>query len=288
MVRAVGDEIWTILKVLQWTQNRFRERGLASPRLDAEVLLAHVLGKERIALYTHHDQPLKKEELAAYRELIRRRLGGEPVAYLVGRREFWSLAFSVDERVLVPRPETELLVETVLALVAGRPSPRIADIGTGSGAIAIAVAHERPDAQVVAVDRSAGALEVARGNAEALDVDIELVEGDLLAPLAGREPFRVIASNPPYIPDGDFAGLPPEVKREPREALLAGADGLAVLRRLATGAPACLEPGGALAVEVGRGQAGAVAELFAGAGLEGVEVKRDLAGIERVVVARRG
>jgi release factor glutamine methyltransferase len=283
----VSDETWTVLKVLRWTQGRFAERGLQTPRLDAEVLLAHALRRDRVALYTHHDQPLGKEELAACRELIRRRLGGEPVAYLVGRKEFWSLPLRVDERVLVPRPETELLVEVVLAAIAGRSAPRIADIGTGSGAIALAVAHERPDARVYAVDRSAGALAVARENAATLHAEIELLEGDLVAPLAAHAPFAAIASNPPYVADGDYDSLPVEVRREPREALCAGADGLAVIRRLVAEAPPLLEPGGTLALEVGMGQAPAVAEQMRAAGLEGVAVRRDLAGIERVVLGLR-
>jgi release factor glutamine methyltransferase len=167
----VSGENWTILKVLQWTQQRFGERGVPSARLDAEVLLAHVLGVDRVRLYTHFDQPLAQPELAAYRELIKRRLGGEPVAYLVGKREFWSLSFAVDPRVLVPRPETEGVVQAALELLAGRAAPRVADIGTGSGAIAVAIAHERPDAVVIAVDRSADALAVARAGARAVHGD---------------------------------------------------------------------------------------------------------------------
>ena len=284
MFAAVAAETWTILKVLQWTQQRFQERGLRSPRLDAELLLAKVVDKDRVGLYTHYDQPLTKPELALYRELIQRRLAGESVAYLVGRQEFWSLPFQVDARVLVPRPETEGVVEAVLALLEGRTAPRVADIGTGSGAIAVAVAHERPDAQVVAVDRSPDALAVAQANAAANGVTIELLEGDLLAPLAGRGPFDVIASNPPYIPDGEYATLPPEVQREPRSALLGGKDGLDLVRRLVAGAPGLLGDAGALVLEVGMGQAQVVAALAPAAGYRAAEVRRDLAGIERVVV----
>ncbi|MSP61675.1 MAG: peptide chain release factor N(5)-glutamine methyltransferase [Myxococcales bacterium] len=283
----MADEIWTILKVLQWTQRRFGERGLRTPRLDAEVLLAHLLARDRVALYTHFDQPLAKEELAAYRELIRQRLTGEPVAYLVGKQEFWSLAFAVDRRVLIPRPETEGLVEAVLKLVAGRPSPSVADIGTGSGAIAVAVAHERPDARVVAVERSPDALAVARANVAAHGVAVELREGDLLLPITRDAPWDVIASNPPYIAEPEFPSLPAEVRCEPREALLAGEDGLAVIRRLIEGALPLLAGEGALMLEVGAGQAPEVAELARARGYRTIETTRDLAGIERVVIARR-
>lgn len=282
----MADELWTILKVLQWTQKRFAERGLRTPRLDAEVLLAHLLRRDRVSLYTHFDQPLAKEELGAFRELIKRRLGGEPVAYLVGKQEFWSLSFAVDPRVLIPRPETEGLVEAVLSLLAGRAAPTVADIGTGSGAIAVAVAHERPDARVLAVDRSAEALAVARENALAHGAAVEFLEGDLLAPLSGRGPFDVIASNPPYIAEGDFPSLPPEVRREPRGALLSGPDGLDAIRRLVADAKSLLAPGGALALEVGAGQAQAVASLLTAGGYLAIEAKKDLAGIERVVIGK--
>ena len=278
------DEPWTVLRVLAWTQQRFKDRALASPRLDAELLLAQVMNKTRVGLYTSYDQPLVAGELAAYRDLIRRRLAGEPVAYLLGAQEFWSLSFAVDARVLVPRPETEGLVEAALALLRGRAAPTLVDVGTGSGAIAIAVAHERPDAEVIAIDRSPDALVVARANAARHTVDVTFLEGDLLAPIAGRR-VDVIASNPPYIAEGDFDTLPPEVRREPRGALLAGPDGLDVIRRLITDAPALLVPDGALLLEIGAGQSDQVQELGRRRFRE-VSVRKDLAGIERVIVAR--
>ncbi len=282
----MADETWTTLRVLGWTHQRFGERGLRTPRLDAELLLAHVLKSDRVRLYTHFDQPLAPSELAAYRELIKRRLAGEPVAYLVGKQEFWSLPFTVDPRVLVPRADTETLVQAVLAELSGKPSPTVADIGTGSGAIAVAVAHERPDARIIAVDRSADALAVAQENAAANDVEIEFREGDLLSPLATDGPYQAIASNPPYIPEGEYSTLPAEVRREPKGALLAGADGLEVIRRLIEGAPPLLAPGGALLLEVGMGQAPAVGELMRKRGFSTVETRKDLAGIERVVIGR--
>mgnify|MGYP000955719441 CR=1 FL=1 len=284
---TTAEEPWTILKVLRWTQGRFTERGLRTPRLDAEVLLTHVTGKDRVGLYTHFDQPLAKEELARYRELIRRRLAGEPVAYLVNKQEFWSLSLHVDARVLVPRADTETLVEHALAWLKGRPAPRVADVGTGSGAIAIALAHERPDAELFAVDRSPGALEVARKNAASCDVDVTFLEGDLLSLLSKHAPFDAIVSNPPYIPDGEFEGLQREVKQEPREALLGGKDGLDLIRRLIAGAPALLGKGGLLAIEVGDKQAPVVAQLLERAGFVAVATRKDMAGIERVVSGER-
>src|SRR4051794_32317634 len=167
-------ETWTILRVLNWTQGRFAERRIATPRLDAEVLLAHVLGKDRVGLYTHFDQPLKADELTQYRELIKRRLGGEPVAYLVGKREFRSLELEVDARVLVPRPETETVIDVALELLGEAETPRIVDVGTGSGAIALALAKAKPQATVHAVDRSPDAAAVARKNAERLALPVEV------------------------------------------------------------------------------------------------------------------
>jgi len=284
----VTQQVWTILGVLQWTEKRFSERGIGSPRLDAQLLLAEVLGKDRVYLYTHFDQPLEAEELTKYRGLIQRRLGGEPVAYLVGKKEFRSLELAVDARVLVPRPDTEATVEVVLAALPAEGTARVVDIGTGSGAIALALKKERPELEVVAVDRSPEAAAVARGNAERLGLAVEVVEGDLLAPVAERGPFAVIVSNPPYIPSAEIAGLAPEVRKEPMAALDGGADGLVVIRRLVKDAPALLSEHGALVMEVGAGQAPAVVALFAADGRwEAAMVTKDLAGIERVVAARK-
>ncbi len=281
--------MWTILRVLQWTEKRFAERGLATPRLDAQVLLAHVLGRDRVYLYTHFDQPLDPDELAAYRGLIQRRLAGEPVAYQVGKKEFRSLDLAVDARVLVPRPDTEALVDVALSLLPPvGEGGRAVDVGTGSGALALALQSARPDVEVLAVDRSPDAAAVARANAERLGLAVEVLEGDLLAPVAARAPFSLIASNPPYIPSADVEKLPAEVRQEPRLALDGGADGLVVIRRLIAEAPPLLAPGGALALEVGAGQAPSVAALFAADGrYEAASVAKDLAGIERVVSSRR-
>jgi release factor glutamine methyltransferase len=281
------DEVWTILRVLGWTQGRFAERGLPTPRLDAELLLASVLGCDRVALYTHFDQPLQADELTRFRALIRRRLAGEPVAYLLGTKEFRSLELTVDRRVLVPRPETETVVEVALALLEAVAAPRIVDVGTGSGAIALAVKRARPDAAVLAVDASPEAAEVARANAERLGLAVEVVVGDLLEPVCARAPFALVASNPPYIPTGEIAALPPEVRAEPHAALDGGPDGLAVIRRVVVAAEPLLVPGGALVLEVGDGQAPSVSALLTAAGYLAPEVTRDLTGVERVVSARR-
>ncbi len=245
-VRTVSAvEVWTLLKVLQWTQGRFAERGLGTPRLDAEVLLAHVLGYDRTKLYTHFDQPLLAPELAAYKELIKRRLGGEPVAYLTGHKEFRSLDLEVSPAVLIPRPDTETLVEVALVYAAewlattGRPLGRIVDVGTGSGAIALALAKAIGEAVVVAIDLLAEAAAQAKKNGERLALAIDVRVGDLLAPVAG-EAVDLIVANLPYIPTGDLPGLAPEVQREPKSALDGGAGGLDLVARLIAEAAAQL------------------------------------------------
>ena len=283
-------QTWTILEVLRWTIGRFERHGIASARLDAELLATQAFGRTRVELYTHFDQPLGDPELSAYRGLVQRRMAGESVAYILGRKEFWSLDLQVDARVLVPRPDTETLVEQALELLKAMPDkgrpPRVADIGTGSGALALALKKERPGDEVFAVDVSPDALEVARGNANRLGFDVTFLQGDLVSPLAG--PFDLIASNPPYIPSQDIAGLSPEVRREPSLALDGGADGLVLVRRLASDARKILAPGGALAMEIGAGQAASVMEILRGEGYAGIGARRDLAGIERVVFGRQG
>ena len=280
---------WTVLEVIRWTVARFTERSLATPRLDAELLVAHALGLPRVQLYVQFDRPLGADELAAIRALIKRRQAGESVAYLVGKKEFWGIDFTVDARVLVPRPDTETLIEEArerlgcFASGEGAPPPTIADVGTGSGAIALTLAKLFPGASVFAVDVSPGALEVARGNGERLGLAVTFLEGDLAAPLAAHAPFSLLCANLPYIPSGDMATLPPEVKSEPALALDGGPDGLGLVRRLVADAPGLLGPGGALVLEIGDGQAAATAELLRAAGLTDVRVRRDLAGVERVV-----
>jgi release factor glutamine methyltransferase len=283
---------WTILEVVRWTTGRFERQGIASARLDAELLASQAFGRSRVELYMHFDQPLGERELASYRALVERRLGGEPVAYILGRKEFWSLDLVVSDAVLVPRPDTETLVDHALAFLRelpgdGRPR-RVVDVGTGSGAIALALKRERPEDEVVAVDVSPAALAVARDNALRLGLEVTFVEGDLLAPLVGEPRFDLVVSNPPYIASADIAGLAPEVRAEPRLALDGGADGLAVVRRLAATAAAVLAPGGGLAMEIGAGQAEAVVAILREHGFAGVGTRADLAGIQRVVFGQRG
>lgn len=279
---------WTILGVLDWTTGRLTREGVESPRVDAEVLLAHCLNLERIRLYMNHDKPLAAEELAAYRAAVKRRLAGEPVAYITGAREFWSLSLEVGPAVLIPRPETELLVELALARCEG-DDPRMVDVGTGSGAIAISLAHELPRATVYALDCSAGALEVAARNATRNEVELTLLQGDLLEPLSRMEeppgPLDLVVSNPPYVTTEEMARLPRHVGEfEPQGALCGGADGLDVYRRLVPAAAGALRPGGHLILEIGHTQAGAVSELMEQAGFSEVEVFQDLARLDRGVV----
>jgi len=265
----------------------FLERhGAATPRLDAEVLLAHVLATDRVGVYLRFDQPLGTAEVDAYRSLVRRRAAREPVAYLTGRREFWSRELAVTPDVLVPRPETELLIERALAAVPVGDRPvRILDLGTGSGALAVTLASERPAASVVALDVSTGAAAIARRNAQSAGVGdrVLVAVGDWAAPLAPAARFDLIVSNPPYVPTAALDDLAPEVRREPAIALDGGADGLAAYRCLVPAAAVLLAPAACLLVEVGAGQAPAVAALFAQCGLAGVVCYADLAGVDRVV-----
>jgi release factor glutamine methyltransferase len=254
--------------------------GAPTPRLDAEILLAAVLGVDRAALFVDPGREVVGPAVRSFQDCVRRRsVGREPVAYIVGRRGFRHVDLAVDARVLVPRPETELLVEVGLSLA---PSARVVDVGTGSGAVALALKAERPDLRVAGTDVSNGALDVARANAARLGLDVEFVVGDLLA---GIEECEAVLSNPPYVRDADRAVLAPEIVRhEPPGALFAGQDGLDVIRRLV---PAAAGVAPLLALEVGAGQAPAVGELMARAGFGDVSVRRDLAGIERVVVGSR-
>jgi release factor glutamine methyltransferase len=276
-----------LAEVLRLSTGYLQDHGSATPRLDAELLIGHALGLERIALYTGFDRPLTEPELAACRALLERRRRREPVAYIIGRCGFHGLDLAVDARVLVPRPETEVLVERCLALL-GEGAAAVLDVGTGSGAIALAIKAARPDAHVTATDVSADALAVAGANAAALGLEVELLESDLLAVVAGRR-FDLIASNPPYIAEAEMETLEPEVARfEPRLATVAGASGTEVLDRLVAAVPDALGPGGWLVVECGAGQAPQVQELMAAAGGRDVFAERDLAGIERVVGGRWG
>lgn len=285
----MAQEIWSIGRILKWTESYFTEKGMETPRLDAEVLLSHVLKKERIYLYVHFDEPLETGELAEYRELVKRRIQHVPVAYLTGNREFMGLEFEVTPAVLIPRPETELLVQTAIEGLREVEGEKLfADIGTGSGAICLSVLHYVPGARGETVDISAEALKIAEKNGARLGVSdrIEFHEGDLLEPLKGRR-FHAVLSNPPYIPNGDIEGLAREVRdAEPRLALEGGSDGLDFYRRLSREAPDFLEKDGFLAMEIGIDQAQPIRRMLETEGWTSkLEVYKDLAGIERVVVA---
>jgi release factor glutamine methyltransferase len=258
------EETWTILRVLRWTTDYFRRKGLAQPRADAEVLLAHVLGTERIQLYLHYDQPLSSDELAGYRDAVKRRANREPTQYITGRQEFWSLDLEVSPDVLIPRPETELLVEICLTLLKKSPA-RVLDLCTGSGAIALALAREREDLRIVATDKSLEAVALARRNAarNGLRHRVDFVVTDLFSGLqSGADLFDAIVSNPPYIGDVEFPGLAPEVREhEPELALRGGGpEGIDVLARILDGFHRYLEPGGTLLLEIGHNQREALTE----------------------------
>ncbi|HEX2547442.1 MAG TPA: peptide chain release factor N(5)-glutamine methyltransferase [Ramlibacter sp.] len=258
--------------------------ALGVTRLDAQSLLLHVLGRDSGArgwLIAHDEDPLPGEGQDRFAALCTRRAAGEPLAYLTGSREFFGLPLQVDARVLVPRPDTETLVEWALEVMRGLQSPRVLDLGTGSGAIALAIQHARPDARVEAVDRSGDALAVASANAQRLGLPVQFRQANWLE---GARRYQLIVSNPPYVAAAD--PHLPALRHEPREALVAGPDGLDDLRAIVTAAPAHLEAGGWLLLEHGWDQAAAVRELLAAAGFQEPTSRRDLAGIERCTGGR--
>lgn len=284
---AIKNEVWTIGSIIKWTEQYFQDKGVDSPRLDAEVLLSHVLQKERIYLYIHFDEPLEAAELAAFREMVKKRVQRIPVAYIVGAREFMGLRFAVSPAVLIPRPDTEILVEAVIERLKDKSQIKFVDIGTGSGAIVLSLLHYLPLACAVAVDISQDALAVATENAETLLVKdrVDFYQGDIYEPLAA-EKFDAIVSNPPYIPNADIAELEPEVKEfEPYGALAGGLDGLDFYRRLIADGSNRLKDGGFMAFEVGINQAQAVAAIAESVPTFGqTQIIKDYAGIERVVI----
>jgi release factor glutamine methyltransferase len=286
---------WTIGRLLTWTTDYLKQHGAASPRLDAEVLLAAARGSERIRLYTDFDQEVPEDVRAAFRDHVRRRAAGEPVAYLVGHREFFSLAFTVTRDVLIPRPETEHLVVELLDLVKQRATAEspvhIADVGTGSGVIAVAVAKHAPASRITAVDVSPPALDVARGNAERHQVAdrIEFLASDLLSALPAEPQFDFIASNPPYVSQSEWERLPADIRDyEPRMALVAGPSGTEAIARLIPQAAERLHPGGWLLMEIGPSIENAARQRLTQDGrFDAPQIIKDLAGLPRVVKARR-
>lgn len=285
---AAAAEPWTIRKVMDWTRGHFEKQDVDAPRLTAELLLAFILKVPRVRLYMDLDRPLEKEELAAFRALIQRRLAGEPTQYLLGEKEFYGRKFKVDPRVLIPRSETELLVQAALSELPKDAPCRVLDLCTGSGCVAVSIAAERPLASVWATDLSDDALAVARGNAEVLGVDgrVTFFSGDLFAALPPGARFDVIVSNPPYISTKDLAGLQREVQKEPRLALDGGADGLLLLTRIAEAAAAWLKPGALLAFEIGDDQGEAMKGLLTRVGGHDVRVEKDLARLDRLALMR--
>jgi len=285
----MGDDVWTVGRLLGWTTEWLTGKGSEAPRLEAEVLLAHVRGCQRIALYTAFDTPVAEAERGRFRELVKRRGEGEPVAYLVGSREFFSLPFRVTPAVLVPRPETEGLVIRVLDLCRPQSAPRIVDVGTGSGVIAITLAKHLPQAKITATDISPAALAVARDNAGRHGVAdrIEFLECDLLDHPQAAGPWDVMVSNPPYVREDEFESLPRDVRlHEPKAALVSGPSGVEIIERLAALATERLVPGGWLLCEIGPAAA-AEAVLAKQAGLTAEPTIADFAGLPRIVQARR-
>lgn len=284
-------ESWTVLKVLRWTTQYLTEKGVTSPRLDAELLIGSALDKDRVGLYLCYDQPLQNDELTAIRQLVARRASREPLQYILGHTEFWSLPMKVKPGVLIPRGDTEILVEEALRTLEEQQDDLggpVLDVGTGSGAIAIAIAHSCPDLPVQAMDISPEAVELALSNAKLNDVSerVRFCLQDMahLCDCCGGGPYRLIVSNPPYITRAEMAELMPEVKdHEPHLALEAGEDGLDCYRLLCQQASSCLQPGGWLLVEVGATQAAAVRQLMEQSGLEQTFQRDDYSGIARVV-----
>lgn len=277
----------TVAEILRAATERLEVNGIDSPRLDAEILLAHVLNCRRLSLYVDADKILPLESIFRFNELVNRRLQSIPVAYLVGAREFFGLNFAVNENVLIPRPETEILAEFVGEYLRGLDKEVIfADLGVGSGAICVSILKFVPNSRAIAVDISESALEVAKFNAQKFHVDgrIKFFCGDLFSPLTGK--FDAIVSNPPYIPTSSLEILQAEVQREPKIALDGGADGLNFYRRIISDAPRFLVDGGLLAVEIGINQSDAVKNLFAAKNFADIKILRDLSGIERVVAGK--
>ncbi len=309
-MEAVSQPAWNIVALLRWTSDYLRDKGVSEPRASAEVLLAHVLNLSRLDLYLHYDQPLSPEELARFKALVVRRRRGEPVAYLTGHKEFWSLDFQVCPGVLIPRPETEVLVaaaleaaRTMIDLQLGvqEPPKKFAsqekaipwglEVGVGSGAVVVALARELPEMAWLALDLSETSLNVARDNARRQGVAgrLRFVRGDLLSGLQPGPRFAVLVANLPYVPRAQWEELTREIRDfEPPQALLGGEDGLDLIRALAREAHRYLRPGGCLALEVGDGQAAEVLELLGQTGAyQGLETLKDYQGKERVLRGRR-
>lgn len=288
---ANTPEVWTVKKVLDWTIGHLKQHGSESPRLDAEILLAHARGCPRIQLYTQYDAPLTPEERASMRDLVRRRAAHEPVAYLVGFREFFGLDFEVEPGVLIPRPDTESLVMTALEIANDLEAPRVLDVCTGTACIPIAIAANCPSAALTAIEIDEVARSIAQRNIEKhkLTDRITLLSGDLLSPLGSGLTFDVITSNPPYVTDAEMNTLQPDIRlHEPELALRGGVDGLNIVKRLVSEAASWLTEGGTLLLETGSQQGETVCQLIAATEqFESAQIVKDLGGRSRVVRARK-
>lgn len=286
----MNKPVWTIIKILDWTKQYFADRGVENPRLDAEVLLCAVLQCERIKLYMDFERPLTGAELSQYKKYVARRGQHEPLAYILGEKEFMRNSFKVTPATLVPRPETELLVESLIKAARGLKADgdvKILDIGTGSGAIIVSLLDYLPNAKGVGVDISVDALIVAEENSRRIGVRERagFMQSDLFSRIPADKKFDIIVSNPPYIPAADIAGLAKDVQKEPRGALDGGADGLDFYRRIISEAMDHMTDEGILAFEVGINQAQVVAELCRKAGFKATAIRKDYADIERMVFA---
>ena len=280
---------WTVLDLVEWTENYFRESGITTPRLDAEVLLGFVLQKSRLQLYLSFEMPVFPDHLSVFRQLVQRRKEHTPVSYLTNHREFMSIDFYVDSRVLIPRPETEILVEYVLDRTSTHGPISLVDIGTGSGAIAVSLAFNRPEWYIVATDISIDALAVAETNATRHQTEIEFRSGDMLSTLESvDDKFDWIVSNPPYISSQDYKILPPDVRNfEPKLALASPPDGLQLIRILIESAPNYLKPNGRLAIEIGKGQRLDVEDfVHRSKKYQKIDFIPDLSGVARILVVQ--
>ena len=280
---------WTVLDLVEWTENYFRESGITTPRLDAEVLLGFVLQKSRLQLYLSFEMPVFPDHLSVFRQLVQRRKEHAPVSYLTNHREFMSIDFYVDSRVLIPRPETEILVEYVLDRTSTHGPISLVDIGTGSGAIAVSLAFNRPEWYIVATDISIDALAVAETNATRHQTQIEFRSGDMLSTLESVDnKFDWIVSNPPYISSQDYKILPPDVRNfEPKLALASPPDGLQLIRILIESAPNYLKPNGRLAIEIGKGQRLDVEDfVHRSKKYQKIDFIPDLSGVARILVVQ--
>jgi release factor glutamine methyltransferase len=279
----------TVLELLQTTTAYFGKKGVEQPRLSIEHLLADSLGKKRIELYLEFDRALSALELEPLREKVRRRAEGEPLQHLLGHWDFYGRTFKTDKRALIPRPETELLVDTLLKEVTkGEPSTRLVDVGTGSGVLAITLALERPELEVFALDLSEEALALARENAERLGVldRVAFRRSDLLEGIEG--PFHWVVANLPYVPTSDLNGLQREVKYDPGLALDGGKDGLTIIKRLIESVPGKIASNGMIALEIGQGQSQRVLGFLADHNYRDISIKKDYQGVERLLIARYG